>query len=101
MKKIISSSFASIMIALFVVGAGCAPKGSDVSNIKTDNPPRGNDAASNITVDDLNQANGTKDRFYISTDPEVCKFKTTPDTCAAAGAKFFTDDKGCGCLTGN
>jgi hypothetical protein len=100
MQKFSSIFLGSIAVVVLLTGAGCASKGSNVPNVKTDNPPLENTSNSNgSALDDLNK--NITDRFYISTDPEVCKFKSTPDTCAAAGAKFFSDDKGCGCLTGN
>lgn len=92
MQKIISFSLVSIFLAFFVIGAGCAPKGSVAPDVRTDNPPLGN-----VVPEPVETGDGYK--YYTSITKEVCEMKESAQTCEAAGANFFTDDKGCGCIT--
>jgi hypothetical protein len=88
MQKIIASTLVSLVVVI-VLGAGC----STTPTKRTTPTPQGNVADPEITPDGY--------KFYIGSGKELCESKEAAEVCKAAGAEFFTNEKGCGCITKN
>lgn len=75
------------------MGAGCTQK-----NYATQSNPRGSVSGNGEDIPGpVETPQGVK--YYTSITKEVCEMKEMAQTCEMAGAQFFKDDKGCGCIS--